>query len=498
MAVGWRNVPVRRKLTIVVMAASGGVLTLACGSFLAFHQVASRETAARKLSALAGVVAAQSSAVIAFTDLTAAREVVAGLTADPEIVTAVLYGKDGAALAHQVRGGGLPPADPGPDGTRFDGANVLVTVPVLQEGRRIGTFHLRSDLGSARAAFRQGVVIVAIVLSISAVAALALSLQFGAVFTRPILALAAAVRSVSAGKGYDVQVAGHGKDEVGQLIDGFNEMLSGIRERDAALQKANEQLLARVLEVTEAQKRLEENYRQIEGLNRTLAERQAELRTYHDLVTHDVTNFAGTLMGIVDALLAQPEEALAPKQRELLRRANRQVFQLNHLAANAKTLARLREKGLPPSSKNVPLQGVLRKVGETVRAVHFDRDVRVKVECPEEVQVPEIPFMEHVFLNLVDNAVRHGPREGAAAVRLVAERDNGHVEVRVQGGNPMDDAALGGLFDRYARGPGSKGTGLGLSVVREIVERAGGTVEAVRKAEREGDAFEVRLTLPGV
>jgi hypothetical protein len=30
------------------------------------------------------------------------------------------------------------------------------------------------------------------------------------------------------------------------------------------------------------------------------------------------------------------------------------------------------------------------------------------------------------------------------------------------------------------------------------VERAGGTVEAVRKAEREGDAFEVRLTLPGV
>lgn len=497
MAAWWRDVPVRRKLTLVVMGASGVVLVLACGAFLAYHQVASREGAARELSVLAQVVAAQSSAAVAFSDAKAAEEIVASLAADRQLATAVLYGKGGKPLASRVRKGDPPPADPGPDGTRFEGERLVVSVPVFQEGRRIGTFHLHSDLEGARAAFRQGVVIVAIVLGISSIAALALSLQLGAVLTRPILALAGAVRSVSADKTYDVQVAGHGKDEVGQLIDGFNEMLAGIRERDAALQKANEELLARVLEVTEGQKRLEENVRQIEGLNRTLAERQAELRTYHDLVTHDVTNFAGTLMGIVDTLLAQPEESLTPKQRELLRRANRQVFQLNHLAANAKTLARLREKGLPPASKSVRLQAVLRRVGETVRAVHFDRDVRVRIECPEALEVPEIPFMDHVFLNLVDNAVRHGPRGGAAGVRLVAAREDGHVQVRVQGGTPLDDGALAGLFDRYARGPGSKGTGLGLSVVREIVERAGGTVEAVRQAEREGEAFEVRLSIPG-
>ena len=104
-----------------------------------------------------------------------------------------------------------------------------------------------------------------------------------------------------------------------------------------------------------------------------LQERQDELSTYHDLVTHDVTNFAGTLQVIIRHLLSGNEGSLGQKQEELLKRANRQIFQLNRLADNAKTLVRLHEKGLPSFDERIQLKYILDRVVETVRSVHFDR-----------------------------------------------------------------------------------------------------------------------------
>jgi 5-methyltetrahydropteroyltriglutamate--homocysteine methyltransferase len=69
---------------------------------------------------------------------------------------------------------------------------------------------------------------------------------------------------VSAEKDYSLQAVPHGRDEVGQLVEGFNDMLTRIRERDEALR-------ARLDENTEAQKRLEALNRALEGITGTSA-----------------------------------------------------------------------------------------------------------------------------------------------------------------------------------------------------------------------------------
>jgi signal transduction histidine kinase len=135
-----------------------------------------------------------------------------------------------------------------------------------------------------------------------------------------------------------------------------------------------------------------------------------------------------------------------------------------------------------------------------VTSVHFDRNLDVQVSCPEDLKVRGLPFLENILINLLDNAVRYTPPDAEPLVRVRVEdrsdSDERGVHLQVRGGRPVDDALLSRVFDRYVRGPGSKGLGLGLALVREIVEAAGGRVEAGNAEEGGRKMFEARISLP--
>jgi K+-sensing histidine kinase KdpD len=227
-----------------------------------------------------------------------------------------------------------------------------------------------------------------------------------------------------------------------------------------------------------------------------LREAQTELKAYHDLVTHDVTNHAGALTGILDYVLKSADATLGAELRGLLRRAKRQVFQLTQLAQNAKTLSRIREKGLAPAGSPVRLRERMESMVETVRDAHFDRPLQAEMTCPAELQVQGIPFLDNIFLNLFDNIVRHTPGTRGPRVRIVAAPEGDRVRVIIRGGAPPDEELLAHLFERYRPGGRSSGSGMGLALIREIVARAGGDVRVGLAGEPEGEVFEVVVTLP--
>lgn len=480
MGLSLRDLSVRRKLPLIVTVTSGVALLLASGAFLGYHRAVSRSAAVRSLEMLCEILSAQVAPAVAFDDPKAGREILSSLDEDPQILAAAIYRTDGSALATYRRDASLETPKADVTGTRPFGDGVLIARPVWQESRAIGALALRADLRTVGEQFRAGLGIALLVWAAASAAALAIALKLGGMITRPILHLAATVREVTARGNFDVRAEPHGKDETGQLIVGFNDMLARLREREAEL--------ARKL--------------------KELEEAQTELATYHDLVTHDVTNFAGTLMVIMEHLLDRPEGALDAKTLDLLRRANRQIFQLNRLATNAKALHRVRRKGLPPATGRVALPELLRRVVVTVRAVHFDRPFDVELNCPPSVVLREIPFLENILLNLVDNAVRHTPKDERPRIVATATPESGpaeangpakvgRVRLRLRGGAPSDTELRSRLFERYSRGPHSTGAGLGLTVVREIVVRAGGALTVANAKNADGsESFEVTLDLP--
>jgi signal transduction histidine kinase len=103
--------------------------------------------------------------------------------------------------------------------------------------------------------------------------------------------------------------------------------------------------------------------------------------------------------------------------------------------------------------------------------------------------------LRRLFINLISNAIRHGGGE----IRVSAERKGALVEVRVAdsgAGIPPDE--IGQIFDPFYRGQlartgRTRGTGLGLSLVKEMVERLGGSVGV---NSRVGKGTEFLVCLP--
>ncbi|HXX94545.1 MAG TPA: MASE1 domain-containing protein, partial [Planctomycetota bacterium] len=240
---------------------------------------------------------------------------------------------------------------------------------------------------------------------------------------------------------------------------------------------------------------------EVASLNRRLDEQKDEIATYHNLLTHDITNFASALLGFLQRLLLQADGSLEGKQVELLRRANRQALEITRMAENARMLVRVRERGLPATLEPVDVPGALARAIQVTRDLHFDREFEVSVEGPvTPLEVSGTPFLDNILINLLDNAVRHGPRSGCPRIGIRAARVGNRLDLKVRGGTPPAPERMRGLIERGGRAPEVSPHGIGLIVIREILERSGGTLSvASGDAEGpEGKVFEVSLSLPVV
>ena len=77
----FRNLSIRRKLTLIVMVTTWTAILLACGAFLAFDIHTARQSRVRDLETLAEVLGSNSTAALTFNDPAAAREVLQSLAA---------------------------------------------------------------------------------------------------------------------------------------------------------------------------------------------------------------------------------------------------------------------------------------------------------------------------------------------------------------------------------------------------------------------------------
>ena len=120
--------------------------------------------------------------------------------------------------------------------------------------------------------------------------------------------------------------------------------------------------------------------------------------------------------------------------------------------------------------------------------MQLDRDVPLLLGDPERLQ--------QVVINVISNAVKFSPEDGVVEVGL--RRDEGFAHIIVSDhGIGIRGEFLPYVFDRLRQGggTGNAGLGLGLWIVRDIVERHGGTVTAVSAGEGKGSTFTVSLPL---
>jgi len=243
--VNWlENLPIKRKLTLLILTTCTAVLLLACLAIAAFELFNFRRAVARDTTVLADILAKNTQAALSFDDENSAWETLLAFQAEPHIVTACLYRRNGNRFADYTRAGAPAefPARPDSDGYRFQGVRLVLFRPVILNDKRVGTIYLQNDLQGMYDRLRFFGIITGMVLIGSLLVALVLSSRLQRPISGPILALAETARRIAERNDYSVRAVKQGHNELGVLTDAFNQVLVGIQERERDLRAANDAL----------------------------------------------------------------------------------------------------------------------------------------------------------------------------------------------------------------------------------------------------------------
>jgi PAS domain S-box-containing protein len=215
------NLSLRGKIMLVTMISSLAALLLTGTSLIGFDRVSFQASLTRHSSVLADVVALHSAASLAFQDTTAAAEVLEALRAEPAVECAFIYTDDGRVFSVYKRDASIDAVPPAMEDLAEGVSNGQLTLvrAIELDGQQIGTLYLESDLAELDSRLATSVSITALVLLVS----------------RPIQHLVETTKLVSSEKNYSVRASKMADDEVGVLIDAFNEMLGRVEEQDVAL-----------------------------------------------------------------------------------------------------------------------------------------------------------------------------------------------------------------------------------------------------------------------
>jgi PAS domain S-box-containing protein len=247
-----RNIPLRAKQRLIIMLTSTIALLLACAAFVSYDVGSFRKELTARISGIAEVMAYNCAAAVDFNDAQTAEQTLAALRAQPEVIAACVYDRQGRTFAvyQRTASAAFHPPEARPAGHEFVGGQLRLFRPIRQNNETIGTIFIASNLTELSRRLERYAGIVALVFLASLAVTFLLSQRLQRIVSDPIVRLAQVTRSVALEKNYSVRAEKHGEDEIGQLIDGFNDMLAQIQHRDSALQAARDHLEHRVDERT--------------------------------------------------------------------------------------------------------------------------------------------------------------------------------------------------------------------------------------------------------
>jgi signal transduction histidine kinase/ActR/RegA family two-component response regulator len=472
----FRDIPIRRKLTVVIVMTSTLTLLLACIAFVAYERVTFRDAALGRLATQAAIVGDNTSSAVVFDDAPAAARTLAALKAEPNVLGAALYRTDGTRFATYVRADApeveLPARFPASDrGHRFAPNRLTLWRPMTVDAERVGTVVIVADLTEIESRVRSYIGIAALVFLLSVAAAVVMSSQVQRVISAPILHLVDTARVVSEAQNYAIRAQPSGDDEIGLLIASFNEMLAQIQRRDNELERARDE--------AEAGNRAKDEF---------LAVVSHELRTPLTPILSWVRLLAG---GGLDDTASR--RALASIERNARSQAQ--------LIDDLLDVSRIMAGKVRLDIQQLELPAIIDAAIDSTRPAADAKQIQVQTILDPRAGVvagdPE--RLQQVLWNLLSNAVKFTPRGGHVQVQL--QRVNSHVEISVSDtGQGIAPDFLPYVFERFRQADASSkrahgGLGLGLAIVRNMVELHGGRVRATSAGTDQGATFTVELPL---
>jgi signal transduction histidine kinase len=472
------DLPIRHKLTLLTVLTSGTALILACVVFVVYDGWTFREAMLQTISTQARIVGANSAASLLFGDPRSATDTLAALEAEPMILSAGIYTRDGKLFASYLSARKARDSDgevelpqvsaERSESQRFDANYLDLSRRIIFQKQTMGIVAIRADLKAMQDRQLRYLWIAASVLLVSTLGAIGMSLWFQRASSRPVSELAATARLVSENKDFSVRARAKSRDEIGELVETFNEMLARIQDQNQQLQRGRDELERRVIERT----------RQLEVANK-------ELEAFSYSVSHDLRAPLRSIDGFSQALWEDYGETLGEQGRSDLQRVRAATERMAQLIDDMLNLSRVTRGDMHRTS--VDLSAIANNIAAELAAAEPDREVDFAIA--EGVHAEADGRLVRVLLeNLLRNAWKFTGKHTTAKIEFGVNQNDGKPVYFVRDdGAGFDMAYAGKLFGAFQRLHAMNefnGTGVGLATVQRIVHRHGGRVWAESKVDQ--------------
>jgi two-component system, sensor histidine kinase and response regulator len=462
------SVSIATRLRWIVVSAISLALLLACLAFLAYDYYTFRAARTKDIQTLAEVIGSNSTGALAFQDTRSAKEVLQAFRFERHVTEAGIYDRKGGLFARYLTPGlqsqSLALGEKA-DASYFPDPHTLIVFrKILLDEEQIGTIYIRYDLGELGQRRDRCMQMMILVAFTALGLALLLSSHLQKSITGPISRLAMTTRTVSQTEDYSVSVSRESDDEIGDLIDGFNLMLTQIRERDRVLQEARK--IAEAANHAKSEFLANMNHEIRTPMNGVLGMTRLALDT--DLTTEQ-REYLDTVMVSAESLLIVINDILDFSKIEAGRMdLENQPFDVREcLDRSLKVLAvRADEKGL-------------------------------ELLCDVDSQIPVVMTgdptrLRQIILNLVGNAIKFTSEgEISLTAQIEQRRDQGSMlRFTVSDtGIGIPESQLTHIFEPFSQADSSTtrkygGTGLGLTISTRLVQAMGGTTSVVSEVGR--------------